>query len=360
MLKDSIPLDAIHRVLVIKLRHHGDVLLSSPVFSVLKAHAPQAEIDALVYGDTAEMLTLHPAINNIHSIDRHRKSRGLLAHVRAEWALLQALRKRHYDLIVHLTDHPRGAWISRMCGARWAVARKVSGRGGWWNNAFTHFFSSPRAALRHTVELNLDALRRIGVFPAQDERRLCLVAGDQADVRLASLLQNLGLESTSFIHIHPASRWHFKCWPVEKMAALISRLQSEGHRIVLSAAPEAAEISMIEAIQTRLEQPVPSLAGQLSLKELAALSARARLFIGVDSAPMHIAAAMGIPAVALFGPSGDKEWGPWAVAHRVVASDTHPCRPCGIDGCGGSKVSDCLTSLSVERVHHAVQELLAE
>jgi heptosyltransferase-3 len=360
MLKDSIPLDAIHRVLVIKLRHHGDVLLSSPVFSVLKAHIPQAEIDALVYGDTAEMLTLHPAINTIHSIDRHWKNHGLLAHIRGEWALLQALRKRHYDLIVHLTDHPRGAWISRLCGARWAVARKIGGRGGWWNNAFTHFFSSPRAALRHTVELNLDALRRIGVFPAQDERGLCLVAGEQADARIALLLQDLGLESTPFIHIHPVSRWHFKCWPVEKMAALIRRLQSEGHRIVLSAAPEAAEMSMIEAIQCQLEQAVPSLAGQLSLKELAALSKRARLFIGVDSAPMHIAAAMGTPTVALFGPSGDKEWGPWAVAHRVVASDTHPCRPCGMDGCGGSKVSDCLTSLSVEKVHHAVQELLAE
>lgn len=360
MLKDSIPVDAIQRVLIIKLRHHGDVLLSSPVFSVLKTYVPQAEIDALVYGDTAEMLTLHPAINKVHSIDRHRKNHGLLAYIRAEWALLQALRKRHYDLIVHLTDHPRGAWISRLCGVRWAVARKVSGRGGWWNNAFTHFFSSPRAALRHTVELNLDSLRRIGVFPSQDERGLCLVAGDQADSRIALLLQNLGLETTPFIHIHPASRWHFKCWPVEKMAALINLLQSEGHRIVLSAAPEASEMSMIEAIQSRLEQAAPSLAGQLSLKELAALSARARLFIGVDSAPMHIAAAMVTPAVALFGPSGDKEWGPWAVAHRVVASDTHPCRPCGIDGCGGSKVSDCLTTLSVERVHNAVQELLAE
>ena len=360
MLKDSIPVDAIQRVLIIKLRHHGDVLLSSPVFSVLKTHAPQAEIDALVYGDTAEMLTLHPAINIVHTIDRQRKNHGLLAHVRAEWTLLQALRKRHYDLIVHLTDHPRGAWISRLCGARWGVARKVSGRGGWWNNAFTHFFSSPRAALRHTVELNLDALRRIGVFPDQNERSLILVAGDRADARISSLLQDLGLESTPFIHLHPASRWHFKCWPIEKMAGLIKRLQNEGQRIVLSAAPDAAEISMIEAIQGQLEQPVPSLAGQLSLKELAALSARARLFIGVDSAPMHIAAAMGTPVVALFGPSGDKEWGPWAVAHRVVASNTHSCRPCGIDGCGGSKVSDCLTSLPVEQVHRAVQELLAE
>jgi heptosyltransferase-3 len=360
MVQDAIPLASIRRALVIKLRHHGDVLLSSPVFSVLKAHAPQLEIDALVYADTAEMLTQHPAINHVHVIDRRWKKSGLLAHLQAEWALFRALRNRRYDLLIHLTDHPRGAWISRLCGTRWSVARRVGGRGAWWGKAFTHFFSSPREARRHTVELNLDALRRIGVYPAEDERGLCLVAGNAAADRVSSLLQGLDLDGQPFIHIHPASRWHFKCWPAAAMAALIRQLQAQGHRIILSAAPDAAEMGMIAAIQAQLGHPVPSLAGQLSLKELAALTARARLFVGVDSAPMHIAAAMGTPTVALFGPSGDKEWGPWAVAHRVVASDHHPCRPCGIDGCGGSKVSDCLTSLPVDRVFNAVQELLAQ
>ena len=104
--------------------------------------------------------------------------------------------------------------------------------------------------------------------------------------------------------------------------------------------------------------PVVDLAGQLSLRELAALTARARLFFGVDSAPMHIAAAMGTPVVALFGPSGEKEWGPWRVAQRVVHSD-HSCRPCGNDGCGGGKVSECITLLPVEPVLAAANELLS-
>ena len=73
---------------------------------------------------------------------------------------------------------------------------------------------------------------------------------------------------------------------------------------------------------------------------------------------MHIAAAMGTPTVAIFGPSGDIEWGPWGVPHRVVASDAHPCRPCGLDGCGGGKISECLTTLPVERVLAACDELL--
>ena len=115
---------------------------------------------------------------------------------------------------------------------------------------------------------------------------------------------------------------------------------------------------MLEAIQARLQRPAFSLSGQLSLKELAALTQASKLFIGVDSAPMHIAAAVGTPTVALFGPSGDKQWGPWGVPARVIASIAHPCRPCGHDGCGGGKVSDCLTSFAVDDVLAAAQELL--
>jgi heptosyltransferase-3 len=367
MVKDPVPLGEVRRALVIKLRHHGDVLLSSPVLSVLKAHAPHTEIDALVYADTAEMLSLHPAISTLHRIDRLWKKLGLLAQARAEWRLLQTLRSRQYDLIIHLTEHPRGAWLARLTGARWAVAPAMKQRGNFWQNAFTHFVTAPRNALRHTVERNLDALRRIGIYPEANERTLTLIPGAAAEARVAALLDQHGLNGQDgqhpgqkFIHIHPASRWHFKCWPSEKMAALIDRLHAEGHRVVLTAAPDAAETAMIEAIQARLRQPAIALSGQLSLKELAALTARAKLFIGVDSAPMHIAAAVGTPCVALFGPSGDKEWGPWGVTQRLITSQQHPCRPCGIDGCGGGKVSDCLASLPVERVHIAVQELLAE
>jgi heptosyltransferase-3 len=105
---------------------------------------------------------------------------------------------------------------------------------------------------------------------------------------------------------------------------------------------------------------VIDLSGQLTLAELGALIGAARLFIGVDSAPMHMAAAMGTPVVALFGPSGDAEWGPWRVPHRVVASDAHSCRPCGNSGCGGSNHSDCLLTLPEARVAAAVTVLLAE
>ncbi len=103
-----------------------------------------------------------------------------------------------------------------------------------------------------------------------------------------------------------------------------------------------------------LTSPVAS--GRLSLNELAALTAQAALFIGVDSAPLHIAAPVGTPIVAMFGPSSEITWGPWMVEHRVVTT-AHLCRPCGHDGCGGGKVSECLTTLLVERVLAAVREI---
>ena len=90
-LRDAIPVGEIRRVLVIKLRHHGDVLVASPVFSALKAPAPQAEIDALVYADTAEMVTLHPAVAQVHTIDRKWKQLGVLGQARAELVLYLSL-----------------------------------------------------------------------------------------------------------------------------------------------------------------------------------------------------------------------------------------------------------------------------
>ena len=94
------------------------------------------------------------------------------------------------------------------------------------------------------------------------------------------------------------------------------------------------------------------------LKQLAAVIGRSCLFFGVDSAPMHIAAAVGTPVVALFGPSGEHNWGPWGAGHRVVAVNLF-CRPCGQDGCNGSKRSDCLELLTEAEVIAAVDAQLA-
>jgi heptosyltransferase-3 len=365
-LSDAVPLAELKRALVTKLRHHGDVLLASPVISSLKAAAPHAEVDALVYLDTAPMLAGHPALSRLHTIDRAWKRAGPLAQLVAERALMRDLAARRYDLLVHLTEHPRGIALARRLKPRWAVtSERATERGAaWlWKRHYTHFYRLPRATERPMVEQNLDALRRLGVEPPDDARRLVMVPGDEAEAKADALLAERGLARGGFVQVHPGSRWLFKCWPSGRVAELVARLVAEGLPVALTAAPDTSERAMLDAIlaalPTAAARRVVDLGGALSLRELAALTARARLFVGVDSAPMHIAAAVGTPAVALFGPSSEVAWGPWRVAHRIVSS-AHPCRPCGLDGCGGSKVSECLTTLPVERVHAAVASLLEE
>jgi heptosyltransferase-3 len=354
---------SLRRALVIKLRHHGDVLLASPVLSMLKRFAPQCEVDALVYADTAPMLEGHPALAQLHVIDRDWKRQGLWPQAAAEWNLISRLRARHYDLVVHLSVHTRGAWLVRLLRPRWSVAPRS--RDGFWANSFTHLYPAQSHGDRHTVDTNLDSMRALGLEPTPTDKALTLVPGAKAEARVAELLAQHGVAPGGFVHVHPASRWAFKCWPAQRVAALCDALAAKGLPIVLTSAPDANEKALIAEVRAARDKiavpPAPSfdLSGQLSLKELAALTAQAKLFVGVDSAPMHIAAAMGTPVVAIFGPSGDREWGPWGEGNRVVASNTHPCRPCGMAGCNDSKVSDCLTTLPVSQVLAACEELLA-
>ena len=347
----------VQRVLVTKLRHHGDVLLASPVFQVLRNRLPHAEIDALVYSETRDMLEGHPAIARIHGIDRAWKHQGAALQAQREFALLRELRGRRYNLLVHLTDHWRGAWLAQALRPRWSVAPSRPGR--FWNWSFSHRYPLPRSTPRHAVEANLDALRRCGIYPEESEKPLVLVPGEQAQARVDGMLAEAGLAPRGFIQVHPASRWLFKTWTQAKNAAMLRTLVADGHRVVVTGAPDARERDILARIVAEAAVPVTDFSGKLTLRELAALSSRARLFFGVDSAPMHIAAAVGTPVVALFGPSGEHEWGPWRVPHRVVTS-AHPCRPCGNDGCGGGKVSECITLLPVEQVRSAVNELLSQ
>ena len=363
-LPDPVPLPEIHRVLVTKLRHHGDVLLASPVFTTLARALPGAEIDALVYRGTESMLAGHPAIAQVHTIDRNWKRQGVVTRVAEEWRLVRRLRARHFDLLIHLTEHSRGLNLARLLHPRWSVTRERGSRARAWQHHFTHFFRQPSHALRHTVEANLDALRRIGIHPEPADKQLIMRPDIEAQSRVATLLAQYRLPARSFIHVHPGSRWLFKCWPAARNAALLDRIVEDGYAVVLTGADDERERALVStilgAIKPATRERTVDLTAQLALSELAVVAGHARAFVGVDSAPMHIAAAMGTPTVALFGPSGEMQWGPWGVAARIVASDAHPCRPCGLDGCGGGKVSECLTTLPVERVHAALRALLAE
>ena len=353
----SVDFNNIQNVLIIKLRHYGDVLLTSPVFQVLKTKFPHLSIDALVYDETKEMLLEHPSIRTIYGLKKTQRTEKKITVVERELTLIKQLKSCKYDLIIHLTESWRGAILSRLLKPKYSVVRKYQSRKSkFWMNSFSHHYSSPIANKRHTVEVHLDALRRIGVHPKENERDLILRLNTHAEKEIEKRLKKHEIEN--YIVIHPTSRWLFKCWDKKKMAMLINHLSEKGHTIVITAAPVKKELQMVEDILGAVKYPVINFAGSLSLQELAALIARSQLYFGLDSVPMHIASALKVPVVALFGPSGDIEWRPWKTKSTVIVSSKHPCRPCGQDGCGNSKVADCLTSIDVQTVSHHIDNIL--
>jgi heptosyltransferase-3 len=358
MARSIVDFSKISRVLVIHLRQYGDVLLTSPVFSALKKHAPHVETDALVYSHTAEMLTFHPAIAQVHCLHR-RKELSFASRLGAELSLLRKLRARQYDMLINLGRHPSAVWLNWILRPRYHVAPQKGGSyAPLWGGHFTHIFR--HTTNRHQVEVNLDALRQLGVFPDEAVRGLVLVPGEKAEAIVRNRMAAEGLSPGSFVIVHAPSNWTFKCLPPERTARLIEQLVKDGECVVLTAAPVESDLALVRAIRKACGADTVDFSGQLSMKELAALIGQAKLVITVDSAPSHIAAAMQTPVVAIFGPSNEHVWGPWRALHRVVRSNTHPCQPCNNAGCGDSRVSDCLFTLPVEPIRAAARELLAE
>src|SRR2546427_11022781 len=152
-----------------------------------------------------------------------------------------------------------------------------------WKKSFSHLVPLPPHARRHRVEVTLDALRRIGVQPREDERRLLLVPGEEAERSVEGLLAGQGLAARSFIHFPPGSRSQFKCWPPERAAALVDALVRRGERIALTAAPDERELELIAEMRKRAIAAIADFSGKLSPKQLAALSAPGKLVLGRDS-----------------------------------------------------------------------------
>ncbi len=356
---DAPDLSRMRRVLVVKLRYHGDVLLTTPVLSALKHAHPHLEIDALVYRETADMLSGHPALNELFCIDRELRRQGWLAQLAAEWRLIRALRRRHYDVLIHLTEHWRGPLLRRLLGIPCAVSARYTRRRNnrFWNSSFTHHYPVPKHP-RHMVERHLDALRRLGVRPAREHSRLQLLPGEAAAASAAGKLAALGLSPQRYVLLHPGSRFFHKCWDPVRVAELVDRLHELGRVVVMTGAPTAAERAMAAGIVARCERAPVGLVGELSLKELAWCIEQAQLFVGVDSVPMHIAAAMGTPAVVLFGPSTQVVWGPWQAPHEIVSAG-RSCQPCQQHGCGGGHVSECLMDITADQVLAAMARLEA-
>lgn len=335
------------KILVIKLRHHGDVLLSSPVFSVLKARYPEAHIDAYIYKETYPMLAGHPAIDGFILYDK--KTKSLIGEIKRLWYI----RKEKYDLAINLTEGDRGALAVRASRAKTRAGfhpegSGIKGKEKW----FTHLAKiCPHP--RHTVERNLDVLRAMQIFPEIHERELTYHIPDHDRL---SALQLVG--TGQFILIHPVSRWLFKCLPEKTVATVIDHLHAKGYRIVMSASPDPKELAMLETILTYTSAPVLNLGGKLNLKELGALIDMSELLVTVDSVPLHIASALKAPVVAIFGPTSEINWAPYRNLAAKVVTEPLSCRPCYRPGCGDSGVSDCLVTMPARKILDAIEQSL--
>lgn len=311
-----LPAPIFQRILIIKLRHHGDTLLITPVIHSLRDNYPDARIDVLLYKETRDMLTAHPDIHRIFIIDRQWKKQSKWHQLKNEYLLLKTLRAQRYQLVVNLADQWRSAFITAFTGAAVRLGFDYPKRRNClWRCCHTQLASTLDHKHQHIVEQNLSLLSLLTLPELNQQVTMAYTCQDWQTVR--QRLQQLPV-GDSYIVIQPTSRWRFKCWKEENIAKVINALP-ETIPVILTSGPDQTEQAMIQRIQALCPaERVFSLAGQLTLRQLAALIAHARLFIGVDSVPMHMAAAVGTPLVALFGPSKLTHWRPWRAKGQVI------------------------------------------
>ncbi len=354
-----------------KYRNIGDVLLVSPLVKNLKFNYPDALIDIAVNKGTQEMITLNPNINDVIIYDRESiKKLKPLKRLIAELKFAFGLRAKKYDMVINTTKGDRGAQLALVSGAKIKIGYEGS-KNILTKNVFTHIL--PKQELRHTLEMDLDTLRVLNLEIKDKKVEIFWNEVDKSKV-MNTLVQNK-LQSKKYIHIHPVSRWMFKCIADRTMAMIIDFCEDKlNTKVILTASPDKIELAKIESILKLCKTSPINLAGQFTLKQTACLNSHSKLFIGVDTAIMHISAANNIPVLAFFGPSGADHWGPWdnemmesgyttrrgfrtMGKHRVI-QENWECVPCGKDGCNGTKISDCLMNLNEDFIKHNIKEMI--
>ena len=321
----------IRKILVIKLRHIGDVLLTIPAIRALRDTFPAAAITALVNSGTEDALKGNPLMHEILTLDRSALKQSLFERIKYEFHFVKQLRKLSFDMAVDLTGGDRPALYSFLSRSRYRIGYEQAKGFAGKRFLYTHRFNINRD--RHTVLQNLELLERAGIktgdhkgLPYDRRGGACprpplsvdFYIPEQDEEWLKNILREKGIrEQDVIVHIHPTSRWLFKCWKDEYMTILIDRVQEEyGANVIITCSSDKKEMDKANKIIALAKNKPIAFIGDISLKKLGAISKRAKLFFGMDSAPMHIAAALDTPVVALFGPSGAFHWGPWDNDYR--------------------------------------------
>lgn len=342
------------RVLVVVTRRIGDVLLATPLIRSLKSAWPQARIEALVFAGTQGVLAGNPDLDAIHTVPgRPRFGEHL--------ALLARLFRR-YDLALSLVPGDRPTLYAWLAGRR-RIGLLIDWPDQRWKRRLLDHWAAFDPDNTHTLRNHLALAAALGI-PARSDVTLSWHDSDRAAVD--ALLEG---SCNALAVLHPWPKFRYKQWREDGWVAVARWLIDNGLRVALTGSPDPAEKAHVDAIAQQLPGGVINAAGKLTLGGTAALIARAQFYVGPDTAVTHIAAATGVPTLALFGPTDPVKWGPWPKGH---AADRNPwqrlgdqragnvqlvqgraeCVPCGQEGCERhvDSTSDCLRQLPVDRV----------
>jgi heptosyltransferase-3 len=327
--------------LIISFKNIGDMVLLTPLIEVLRKRAQLARLDLLVNDFSHEVLLNNPSISNLIPFKR---SGGIMARAKDALSLLIKIRVAKYDFVVLTTGSNTAQWLAFLSGAKVRVAAMV-GKKFFFFPVVTHRVKLPSRG-RHYIDRNLDIARSLGLLIAPQDKIPRIYEGGEATKAVENYIARENIAGRRFFIVHPVSRWMFKTCLPATISTLVKHLW-EKHRIisVLTSGSDPIEKAYIRDVCRTVPEGSINMAGKLSLMEMAAFIRAAHAFVGVDTAPMHIASATDTPTFAIFGPSSEEDWGPRASRSFVYSVSSFACRPCQMDGCGGSKQSECLTEI---------------
>lgn len=351
--------DQIRKILVIRLDLLGDVVLSMPAVRALKETFPAARLDMLVLPYTRPLVEMYPQVTRVFDFDVNKlRPSGNMTNP-AQWkqfkGLIRNLRSEKYDLCVSLHGHPASA-IALLCGARLRI-----GYGGD-SYPFAQNISLPGKRYRirkHEAEYSLDVVKAVGA--QVKDKRLFLTPRGEDIVRMKDLLDGeKNKHKGPLIGIHAgAANGAAKRWILSKWSVLADRLVDEMDAVVVFTG-SSGELSLVGEVVTGMKNTPIVMTGKTTIPELAALISRCDIMVSGDSGPMHIAVALGVPTVAIHGPTDPLLSGPFG-GNITILRKPVSCSPCydlsdTADCPTGS--AECMEAISEAEVFDAITNML--
>ncbi len=328
--------ERIKKILVIKPRGIGDIVLSTIVLDNLKEHFIHSKIDYLVESFAQDVLKNNPLINKVLTFD---KSEFILKTI-------LKVRKEKYDLIIDLWSNPKTAQITFFSGAKFRIGYDYRGRKYAYNLLGTKGRGDKHSALH-----NLELLKPLGLKIISEKIHYYL---DENDISFAdNFFISNNLSDKKVIGIIPAGGWDSKRCPKEKWVEICERLLKEFDcKILMLWGPE--DFSDAEFIKNKIEEVI--LSPHTNLNQMAGLISKCSLILANDSGPMHIAAALKVPTLGLFGPTSPKNHGPFSdKSDYVIKSDLH-CIICNKLKCPFNK--ECFYEMNLDEILDKSKELI--